>query len=63
MAEFRKLTITVNDDDPPVVNQIYEICCQAITEAGGYLVSHPEEHTTIVVFGAHQFEVAVTKKR
>ncbi len=63
MADHRKLTAPHSPEDPTLDLQIYEICCEAIRAAGGYLVDHPEDHATIVVFGAHQFEVKITQKR
>ena len=63
MPEIRKLVQPTDPQDPAVEAQIMEICCRAITEAGGYLVPHPEEHATVVVFGAHQYEVVVRRRR
>ncbi len=63
MSESSKLFLPHNPEDPSLEQQVHDLCCAAIQAAGGYLVDHPEDHTTIVVFGAHQLEVKVTMRR
>lgn len=58
MAEARKLVNPVPGSVPPLIEQIHAICAEALKEAGGFLVDHPEDNAFIVVFGGH--EVAVT---
>ena len=58
MAETRKLVKPGHDEAAPLIEQVQEICSQALKDSGGYIVEHPEEHAFIVVFGGH--EVAVT---
>lgn len=58
MSETRRLLNPAQGDAPPLIQQVLEICSQALKESGAYLVEHPEENAFIVVFGGH--EVAVT---
>ncbi len=63
MSEEGKLKLPIEPGDPSVEDQLYEICCKAVEGAGGYLVNHPADHTTIVIAGSHQYEIAITKRR
>lgn len=63
MTDPRKLVAPSTPEDPPLEAQIMALCSEAIQAAGGYLVEHPEEHATVVVFGAHQYEVVVRQRR
>ena len=58
MAEIPKLVKPGQGEAAPLIEQVQEICSQALKGSGGYIVEHPEEHAFIVVFGGH--EVAVT---
>jgi hypothetical protein len=58
MTEVRKLVNPIPGSVPPLIEQIHAICAEALQEAGGFLVDHPEDNAFIVVFGGH--EVAVT---
>lgn len=60
MAETRKLVKPGHEDAPSLVDQVHEICAQAVREAGGYLVEHPEDGAFIVVFGGHEVAVKVS---
>ena len=61
MAEIPKLVRPGQDDAPPLVEQVLGICAVALSESGGYLVEHPEEHAFVVVFGGHEVAVKVTR--
>lgn len=63
MPEPKKLLLPTRPDIPPLEVQIHDLCCEAIREAGGYLVDHPEENATVVVMGSHQYEVVVRRLR
>lgn len=63
MTDLKPLHLPRDPGDPSLEQQVHDLCCEAIRAAGGYLVDHPEDHATIVVFGAHQLEVRVTQRR
>jgi len=62
MSETRKLTNPHAPEDPCLSAQLTEIFTQAAKDSGGFVVDHPEEHTFVVVFGAHQCVVTTTQR-
>ena len=62
MSEPRKLINPHTPEDPPLAAQLTALLIQATQDAGGYVVPHPEEHTFVVVFGAHQCVVSIGQR-
>lgn len=60
MAKARKLANPVPGSVPPLIEQIHGICAEALQEAGGFLVDHPEDNAFIVVFGGHEVAVRIS---
>ena len=62
MSEPKKLFNPKAPEDRSLPVQLTDIFTEASQQAGGYVVDHPEEHTFVVVFGAHQFTVTVSQR-
>lgn len=62
MSEVKTLRNPHQPDDPSLSAQLTDIFIQAAKDAGGFVVDHPEEHTFVVVFGAHQCVVATSQR-
>ena len=62
MTEIPQLTNPHLPDDPTLSAQLTDIFIHAAKAAGGFVVDHPEEHTFVVVFGAHQCVVTTAQR-
>ena len=62
MSAPKNLVNPLQPSDPGLSAQLTDIFTHAAQEAGGYVVDHPEEHTFVVVFGAHQCVVTTSQR-
>ena len=62
MIEATRLFNPTRTEDPSVAPQVFDVCCTATEQAGGFLVTHPAEHMINVVFAGHQVSITVQSR-
>ena len=59
MSSSKRLFHPTRPEDPPLAEQVFVLCKEAVEAAGGYLVQHPEQHAINVLVGGEQVTITV----